>query len=87
MRAETPYDARRKAAAKAEFLARLAELDATLLEPEWLGARKPHRVRCAQGHECTPRPTDTRRGIGICRTCAGQDTRVAEAAFRRGSPN
>jgi hypothetical protein len=69
-------------AAEAEFRARLAELGATLLEPEWLGSRTPHRMRCAAGHECRPRPSGVKHGQGICLTCAGKDPRVAEAAFR-----
>jgi hypothetical protein len=58
--------------AEAAFRARLAELSATLLEPEWLGAMRPHRVRCAAGHDCTPRPNDVQQGHGICHACRGQ---------------
>lgn len=65
-----------------EFRERLAELGAVLLEPEWLGNGRPHRVRCAAGHECSPRPDGVQRGQGICQTCAGRDTKVAEAWFR-----
>jgi len=72
----------RSLAAEAAFRARLAELGATLLEPEWLGTLKPHRVRCATGHECTPRPNHVIEGIGICRSCARNDPAFAEAAFR-----
>jgi hypothetical protein len=68
--------------AAAAFRARLAELGAELLEPAWLGVDTPHRVRCAAGHACAPRPASVRRGDGICRTCAGNDPAVAEAAFR-----
>ena len=70
------------APAEAAFRARLAELGATLLEPEWLGAVRPHRVRCVAGHECSPRPNGVQQGEGICRTCAGKDPRVSEATFR-----
>lgn len=66
---------------QAEFKARLGALGATLLEPQWLGIHKGHRVLCAAGHECTPRPTSVRRGQGICRTCAGKDSQAAWAAF------
>lgn len=68
--------------AEAAFLARLADLGATLLEPSWLGNVTPHRVRCSAGHDCTPRPYNVRSGEGICRTCVGKDPRVAEASFR-----
>jgi hypothetical protein len=69
-------------AAEAAFLTRLRELGATLLEPDWLGTRTPHRVRCAYGHECQPRPESVKRGQGICRTCAGNDPAASEAKFR-----
>lgn len=69
-------------AAAREFQDRLTELGATLLEPEWLGNRHPHRVMCAAGHQCRPRPTSVQRGQGICETCAGRDTAAAEAWFR-----
>jgi hypothetical protein len=68
-------------ASEAAFRARLAELGATLLEP-YQGNKHPYRVRCAAGHQCSPRPNDVMKGTGICRTCAGNDPAVAEAAFR-----
>lgn len=68
--------------AEAAFRARLVELGATLLEPAWLGANTPHRVICAAGHDCAPHPGSVRKGAGVCRICAGQDPRLAEAAFR-----
>lgn len=55
-----------------KFSERLAEIGAVLLEPEWLGNGRPHRVRCASGHECTPRPDAVQGGQGICRRCAGK---------------
>jgi hypothetical protein len=53
-----------------------------VLESEWLGASKPHRVRCAAGHECTPSPNHVQQGQGICRVCVGRDPAAAERAFR-----
>jgi hypothetical protein len=55
-----------------EFRDRLTELGAILLEPAWLGNRHPHRVMCASGHECAPRPESVQQGQGICRYCAGK---------------
>lgn len=68
--------------AERNFRARLAELGATLLEPKWLGGNTPHRVLCANGHECTPRPSNAAQGHGICEACANRCTRTAEATFR-----
>jgi hypothetical protein len=70
-------------AAEAAFRQRLAALGATLLESDFLGTHQPHRVRCASGHECRPRPGDVRRGRGICLTCAVRNPLLAEAQFRR----
>lgn len=68
--------------AEAAFRARMEELGATILEPKWLGTDRPHRALCAAGHETAPRPSGLKQGEGICKTCAGTDSRVAEAAFR-----
>lgn len=70
------------AAAWDAFRQRVLSLGGVVLEEEWLGKDKPHLVRCAQGHESHPRPGHVRDGGGICRTCAGQDQKVIEAAFR-----
>ncbi len=78
----------RSLAAEDRFRVRLAELDATLLEPEWLGVEAPHRVRCAAGHECWPWPSSTLAGKGICRRCVTEGqihnrlARLAEDRFR-----
>lgn len=69
-------------AAEAAFRERLAELGATLLEPEWLGSQGKHRARCAAGHDCYPRPQNLREGQGPCITCAGQNPALLAGAFR-----
>jgi len=66
---------------EAAFRARLAELGATLLEPEWLGSHAKHHVLCAANHDCYPTPHDA-QNAGICRVCARNDPAAAEAAFR-----
>jgi hypothetical protein len=68
--------------AEAAFRARVEELGGEVLYESWRGAQKGHRVRCASGHENAPSPTNVQRGGGICRTCAGNDPKAAEAAFR-----
>ena len=70
------------AVAEAAFRARLAELGAVLLERSYRGANTPHRVICAAGHECSPRPSNLLKGQGICKACAGLDSASTEAAFR-----
>ena len=56
--------------AEADFRAALAEIGATPLFGRWLGARTPHPVRCANGHECHPYPNGVRKGEGICKSCS-----------------
>lgn len=68
--------------AEAAFRSRVAELGGTVLEPEWQGVNRPHRVRCANGHVCLPQPNNVRSGQGICRTCVGLDSKLADTAFR-----
>ena len=69
--------------AEADFRARLQELGAVLLEPVWRGSKVAHRAICAAGHSCTPTPHYVQHGDGICKTCGGNDSDVAETAFRR----
>ena len=71
------------ATAERSFRARLAEMGATPLYDAWLGNQHPYPVRCANGHDCNPRPNDVQQGDGICRVCAGTDPATAEAAFIR----
>lgn len=68
--------------AEAAFRARVEQLGGEVLYEAWGGANKGHRVRCAQGHESSPRPSNVQHGGGICRTCAGRDPKAAEAVFR-----
>src|SRR5215212_11601435 len=67
--------------AYAAFCTRVSELGGEVLEPKWLGVMKPHRIRCAAGHEASPRPNSIQRGTGLCRTCAGRDSNAAWQAF------
>jgi hypothetical protein len=75
-------NAARSRATGERFLAKLAELGATLLEPGYLGGETPHHIRCAQGHDCYPKPSNVLFRGGICKICAGQDSATAEAAFK-----
>ena len=58
-------------ASEAAFRAILAELGATLLEERWLGAGRPHRIRCKAGHLSAPLPSNVRKRRGVCPVCAG----------------
>jgi hypothetical protein len=48
----------------------VAKRGGSVVEPGWLGNKKPHRVVCEKGHECTVRPNNVQQGSSICRTCA-----------------
>lgn len=56
--------------AEATFRAALAAEGATPLYDQWRGVDRHHRVRCAEGHEADPRPTNVSRGGPICAECA-----------------
>lgn len=72
----------RAVASYLKFAARIGELGATLLEPHWLGCMEKHRVRCAAGHECAPKPNNVINGRGVCGTCASNHPATAEERFR-----
>jgi hypothetical protein len=65
--------------AEAEFHARVQALGGVVLELIWKGVGAPHLVRCSEGHESTPRPSDVKAGGGICRTCARVEPLVGAA--------
>jgi hypothetical protein len=67
--------------AETAFLARLKEQGAIPLYEKWLGGGKRHRIRCAAGHECAPRPSDVGQGGNLCKTCSGKDPVASEARF------
>lgn len=66
----------------AEFKARVSELGGKVVETQWLGSQTPHRLVCAAGHECAPRPSGVAGGQGICNACAGNDSGYAWNQFR-----
>lgn len=68
-------------AAEADFDRALADRGARRVEPEWLGAKTPHRVICAAGHECMVWPAVLRSGQNICMTCTGRDPEVLAGTF------
>lgn len=69
-------------AARAAFVARVAELGGQLLDMTWRGVNERYRVRCPQGHVTRPLPTLVREGGGICRVCSGRDSEAAWESFR-----
>ena len=69
--------------AEAQFKARLGALGAVPLFEVWRGTNRAHHVRCAEGHESWTIPSNLRKGDGICKTCAGNDTVAAERSFRQ----
>lgn len=76
------YHNQRSKNAELRFRNRLRELGATLLEPVWRGSSSPHRAICIAGHETKIYPCNVIKGIGICKTCAGLDSKIAEQKFR-----
>ncbi|NBE55410.1 GIY-YIG nuclease family protein, partial [Streptomyces boluensis] len=64
------------------FRADVARQGGTVLETEWLGSQKPHRIRCPEGHHHSPIPSSVQQGGGICRTCSKVDPEDSERRFR-----
>ena len=60
----------------------LAERGAILLESKWRGTHESYRIQCPEGHDAYATPHSVARGGGICRTCSGQDSAIAEQNFR-----
>ncbi|MEV5929902.1 hypothetical protein ACPCSG_26965 [Streptomyces cellulosae] len=74
---------RRASAVQAEAKFRAAvEAQGGIVVGEYANARMRVHCTCKSGHDCYPLPTNTTRGGGICRTCAGQDPKASEAKFR-----
>lgn len=61
------------ATAWAAFKTRVKELGGTVVEPQWLGKAKPHRITCRNGHPFSPTPNNIRTGSGRCLKCVGID--------------
>lgn len=81
-RCPTEAAVQRRRAALEEFRWALAKVGAVLLEPDYLGAHQPHRVRCREGHDCNPAPHEVKRGQGVCLVCVRKSPAVAETEFR-----
>ena len=74
----------KSAASWVVFKADVEAQGGTVEERGWLGAMRPHHVRCGRGHECYPSPCNVRQGHSICQVCAcnGPASAAAEANFR-----
>lgn len=68
--------------AEPAFRARVAAQGGECLYNEWTGNNKRHHVRCGDGHDVYPYPSEVQQGGRICRVCSGKDPITAEAAFR-----
>lgn len=69
-------------AAEKAFRERVEELGGVVLEETWKGVKQPHRVRCPEGHETSPRPQSINIGNGLCERC-GQSSKVWTKRFQK----
>lgn len=65
-----------------KFNARLQELGATLVG-EYTNGRTPVAVRCRNGHDSKPIPSNVLRGRGVCAICAGKHPAASFDKFVR----
>lgn len=81
---DRPLTARSQRALDA-FLASVAQAGARPADgAAWRGQDAPYALICANGHHCTPRPNNVKRGSGLCKTCAGRDSEAAQQEFLAG---
>jgi stress response protein YsnF len=50
---------------------------------EYKGNKISVECICPKGHKCNPRPNDIQKGTGMCKICAGKDSKTAEINFRK----
>lgn len=63
--------------AQANFHEYVSSSGGRVSEPQWLGANRPHRVICAEGHEVRIIPSNAHQGReSLCSVCAGRDSKV-----------
>ena len=46
---------------------------------KYINSQNKVKCRCSQGHICNPYPCNIRKGGGMCRICAGNDSTRGEA--------
>lgn len=63
------------------FRTRVEAQGGTVLEESWKGSQAPHRVRCSEGHEAAPRPSNVAGGGGVCAACSGRSAEYARKSF------
>jgi len=68
--------------AEKNFIDRIIELGGKVIG-KYRTCDTPVECKCALGHDCNPSPCNVKKdGIGMCRICAGNDSKTAEKNFR-----
>jgi hypothetical protein len=60
----------RMSRSEARFRARILELGGRVVGP-YLNSQTPVDCICPNGHRCSPAPSNTMQGVGMCRVCKG----------------
>jgi hypothetical protein len=69
--------------AEQNFRNRIRELGGQVVG-EYKGNKKYVKCICPNGHECNIKPNgSTQQGGGMCKTCSGHDSKIAEENFRK----
>ncbi|MFB9603877.1 hypothetical protein ACFFTQ_12935 [Streptomyces roseofulvus] len=66
---QDPADAQRR------FRERVAELGGEVVGP-YADTKTPVELRCAEGHPCSPTPSNVLRGSGLCNRCRGKSWNI-----------
>jgi len=69
--------------AEENFRKRIGEELGGVVIGEYRGNNTPVECICPKGHPCRPRPGDIQKGCGMCKICAGNDSKTAEENFRK----
>ena len=68
--------------AEDNFRKQISELGGEVVG-EYIRSNHPVKCKCKKGHICNPIPSSIRRGQGMCRICAGIDSKTSEDNFRK----
>jgi len=66
--------------AKQNFYKRIKELEGEVIG-EYVNARVRVECKCKKGHDCNPLPNSIQQGYGMCKICAGNDSKTAKQNF------
>jgi hypothetical protein len=65
-----------------KFMSNVLSRGGSVVSDRWSGSKSRYHVRCSEGHDCYPTPSQVALA-GFCSRCAGNSTESARSAFHR----